>query len=165
MAKNKSILNGFYNVTERIREALQAEPFVNTVTFGDLFDVDLNKQTIFPLAHLIVANATLTENVWVMNFDLLLMDLVDETKVYKHEAINAETNFQGNNNEQDILNTQLAVANRIFELLRRGSLYDDLYQLDGSPSCTPFMDRFENKLTGWTCNFSVIVSNNMTICE
>ena len=164
MAQNKTILNGFYNVTNKIRQSLQSEPFVNTVTFGDLFDVDLNKQTIFPLAHLIVSNATLNGNIWQINFDLLLMDLVDETKTYKHEVINDFSNFQGNNNEQDILNTQLAVANRIFELLRRGSLYDDLYQLEGSPSCTPFMDRFENKLTGWTCSFSVIIANNMSIC-
>ena len=82
MAQNKTILNGFYNVTNKIRQSLQSEPFVNTVTLGDLLDVDLNKQTIFPLAHLIVSNATLNGNIWQINFDLLLMDLVDETKTY-----------------------------------------------------------------------------------
>ena len=49
-------MQGFYNVTEKIQEALQDEPFVNTVTYGDIFEVDLNKQTIFPLSHFMVSN-------------------------------------------------------------------------------------------------------------
>ena len=51
-------MKGFYNVTKELKTALAAEPFVNTVTFGSLDDVDLNKQTIFPLSHIIVNNTT-----------------------------------------------------------------------------------------------------------
>ena len=47
-------MKGFYNVTDKIKDALVAEPFVNTVTFGSIDDVDLNKQTIFPLSHVTV---------------------------------------------------------------------------------------------------------------
>ena len=49
-------MKGFYNVTDKLKDTLLAEPFVNTVTFGSLDDVDLNKQTIFPLSHIIVNN-------------------------------------------------------------------------------------------------------------
>ena len=72
--------------------------------------------------------------------------------------------FRGNNNEQDVFNTQLAVANRLLELLLRGDLYVDKYQLDGDPSLEPFVDRFENKLAGWTVTFNVLIPNDMTIC-
>ena len=41
-------MKGFYDLTDKIKDTLQAEPFVNTVTYGSLDDVDLNKQTIFP---------------------------------------------------------------------------------------------------------------------
>ncbi|MBC8304231.1 MAG: hypothetical protein H8E55_51795 [Pelagibacterales bacterium] len=160
-------MQGFYNVTEKIQEALQDEPFVNTVTYGDIFDVDLKKQTIFPLSHFMVSNATLDGNIWQFDFDLLCMDLVDETKNYPEattDPTRQNENFRTLNNEQDVLNTQLAVANRVLELLRRGDLYSDLYQLVGQPTCQPFMDRFENKLAGWTVSFSVNIPNDMTIC-
>ena len=122
----------------------------------------MDKQTIYPLSHLSVTNATLNGHTWTFDFNLLCMDIVDEPKNYDMET---ETeHFRTNTNEQDIWNTQLAVANRLFELLRRGDLYSELYQLSGSPSMQPFTDRFENKLAGWACTFSVEIPNDMTIC-
>jgi len=51
-------MKGFYNITTKIKETLALDAFVNTVTYGDIFEVDLNKQDIFPLSHFIVNNAT-----------------------------------------------------------------------------------------------------------
>ena len=31
-------------------------------------------------------------------------------------------------------------------------------------NCEPFVDRFENKLAGWTGTFDVVIQNDMTIC-
>ena len=72
--------------------------------------------------------------------------------------------FRGNNNEQDILNTQLAVLNKLVQVLRGGDLHQDLYQLDGSPSFEPFYDRFENEMAGWALTFDVIIPNDISIC-
>ena len=52
-------MQGFYNLSEKIRQTLQLDDFVNTVTYGDIYDVDLNKQTIFPLSHFMVNSATM----------------------------------------------------------------------------------------------------------
>ena len=57
----------FFNVIDTLTTALKAEPFTNTVTFGDLDDVDLNKLTIFPLAHIIINTATINEETISMN--------------------------------------------------------------------------------------------------
>jgi len=154
-------MQGFYNLSNKIRETLQLDAFVNTVTYGDLFDVDLNKQTIFPLSHFMIGSATMQSNVWSFNISLLCMDIVDESKNF---ASGIPDEFRGNNNEQDVFNTQLAVANRLLELLLRGDLYVDKYQLDGNPTLEPFVDRFENKLAGWTVTFNVLIPNDMTIC-
>ena len=154
-------MQGFYNLSNKIRETLQLDEFVNTVTYGDLMEVDLNKQTIFPLSHFMISGATMQSNVWNFSVSLLCMDIVNESKNYA-DGIPGE--FRGNNNEQDVFNTQLAVANRLLELLLRGDLYVDKYQLDGDPSLEPFVDRFENKLAGWTVTFNVLIPNDMTIC-
>tara|TARA_X000001382_G_scaffold101311_1_gene76002 strand:+ start:51 stop:506 length:456 start_codon:yes stop_codon:yes gene_type:complete len=151
-------MNSFYDLTKKIKDTLKAEPFVNTVTYGSLDDIDLNKQTIFPLSHIIVNNAVVGENTVAYNISVLSMDIVDESK----EEVT--DNFVGNNNEQDVLNTQLAIQNRLIALLQRGDLYRDKYQVEGDVTCEPFVDRFENKLAGWAATFDVIVPNDMTIC-
>ena len=149
---------GFYNVLEQIKDTLGAEPFVNTITYGNIDDVDLNKQNIFPLSHIIVNNTTIQERVLTFNISVLAMDVVD---ISKDETTNI---FRGNDDEQDILNTQLAVLTRLSSILKRGTLYDNKYQLDGDVTCEPFVDRFENKIAGWTGTFSIKVQNDMTIC-
>ena len=154
-------MQGFYNVTTKIREELEKDEFCKTVTYGDIFNVDLKKQTIFPLSHFMVNNATLNGNIWTFSFSLLCMDLVDKVKDY---AEGDPDYFEGVENEQDVWNTQLAVANRVLEMLRRGDLYDELFQLDGQPSCQPFVDRFENDLAGWPVDFTIMIPNGMTIC-
>jgi len=152
-------MKGFYNVTDKLKDALIAEPFVNTVTFGSLDDVDLNKQTIFPLSHIIVNNTTVGTKTLTFNISILSMDIVD---ISKDEVTDI---FVGNDNEQDVLNTQLALQTRVINTLQRGDLYTDLYQIEGDVSCEPFVDRFENKLAGWAATFDVVVQNDMTICD
>lgn len=132
---------------------------MNTVTFGSLDDVDLNKQTIFPLSHIIVNNTTVGTKTLTFNISILSMDVVD---ISKDEVTDI---FVGNDNEQDVLNTQLALQTRVINTLQRGDLYTDLYQVEGDVSCEPFVDRFENKLAGWAATFDVIVQNDMTICD
>jgi len=152
-------MKGFYNVTKELKTALAAEPFVNTVTFGSLDDVDLNKQTIFPLSHIIVNNTTVGTKTLTFNISILAMDIVDISKEATTDI------FVGNDNEQDVLNTQLGLLTRIINILQRGDLYTELYQVQGDVSCEPFVDRFENKLAGWTATFDVVVQNDMTICS
>jgi hypothetical protein len=152
-------MKGFYNLTKKLKEALDAEPFVNTVTFGSLDDVDLNKQTIFPLSHIIVNNTIIGTNTLTFNVSMLSMDIVD---ISKDEITDI---YVGNDNEQDVLNTQLALQTRVLNILQRGDLYTELYQIEGDVNCEPFVDRFENKLAGWAATFDVVVQNDMTICD
>jgi hypothetical protein len=152
-------MKGFYQITTAIKDQLYKDIFVNTVSSGDIFEIDLNKQTIFPLSHIIVNNATYNGNTWLFNISVLCMDVVDFSKTEQTDQ------FLTNDNEQYVLHTQLMVINRLLEVLRRGTLYDDLYQLQGTPNCEPFVDRFENKIAGWTVTFDVMVANEMTSCE
>jgi len=152
-------MKGFYQITTTIKDQLYKDAFVNTVSSGDIFEIDLNKQTMFPLSHIIVNNATYNGNTWLFNISVLCMDVVDFSKTEQTDQ------FLTNDNEQDVLHTQLMVINRLLEVLRRGSLFDDLYQLQGTPNCEPFVDRFENKIAGWTVTFDVMVANEMTSCS
>jgi len=149
---------GFYNLSTTIKESLLQDSFVNTVIFGDASEIDLNKQSIFPLSNFVFTNAVLNGNIWTFSVELSCADIVD---ISKEDTLDE---FVGNDNEQDVLNTQLAVISRLMERLKRGDLYDDMYQLNGTPSMQPFTGRLEMLLAGWTVTFDVDIQNDMTIC-
>ena len=151
-------IRGFYQLTETIKDQLLADPNCNTVSTGDIYDVNLNKQDIFPLAHIIVNNVLQQEQTLTFNISIIAMDIVDQSKTETFDR------FKGNNNEQDILNTQLSVLNKVIQVLRMGTLHQDKYQLDGSVNCEPFYDRFENLLAGWTATMDIMIYNDIKIC-
>jgi hypothetical protein len=151
-------MKGFYQVTEIIKNQLLADVNVNTVTTGDITRIDLSKQTMFPLSHIVVNNVGNEDNILRFSLSVLSMDVVN---ISKEEVVDI---FIGNNNEQDILNTQLAVLNKLVQVLRGGTLHQDLYQLDGTPNFEPFYDRFENEMAGWALTFDVIIPNDIDIC-
>jgi len=43
--------------------------------------------------------------------------------------------------------------------------YNVTKELKTALAAEPFVDRFENKLAGWTATFDVVVQNDMTICS
>lgn len=151
-------MKGFYQVTQVIKDQLLADVNVNAVTFGDITRIDLSKQTMFPLSHLMVNSVSNEDSILRFNLSILSMDIVN---VSKEKTIDI---FLGNNNEQDILNTQLQVQNKLVQLLRGGDLHRQLYQLDGTPTFEPFYDRFENELAGWSMTFDIIIPNDIEIC-
>ena len=151
-------VRGYYQLTSTIEEELLSNQLTNTVSIGDISKLNLNKQDIFPLAHMIVNNVTVEEQVLRFNISILACDIVDQSKDITIDR------FTGNDNEQDILNTQLAVLNRLIQRLRMGSLHTDMYQLDGNPSLTPFNDRFENQLAGWSADMDILIYNDIYIC-
>jgi hypothetical protein len=151
-------IRGFYLLTDKIKEELQSDENVNTVTYGDITQVDLDKQTIFPLSHMIVNGVSSGENTLTFNISILAMDVVDFSKDEVSDT------FVGNNNEQDVFNTQLAVLNKVIQKLRIGSLYREMYQVVGDVSIEPFRDRFENELAGWTATFDIVIQNDIDVC-
>jgi hypothetical protein len=151
-------IRGFYQLTTTIEEQLLSDVNINTVSTGDISNVNLNKQDIFPLAHMIVNSVSVEENVLRFSISLLACDIVDQSKDVTTDR------FTGNDNEQDILNTQLAVLNRLIQRLRMGTLHQDMYQLDGNPNLSPFLDRFENQLAGWTADMTILIYNDINIC-
>ena len=148
----------YYYLINKLKDAILNEPFTTTVTTGGLDDIDNMKQTLFPLAHIMVNNLTLNGNIIDANVSIIFMDIVD---ISKDEVTDW---FVGNDNEQDVLNTQIGIATRIHELARRGELYNA--EIWGSETATiePFTERFENYLAGCTMTFDITLRNDMSIC-
>lgn len=149
-------MNGLYRVLEKIRETLESDIDVNKVTFGDITQIDLEKQTIYPLSHVMLNTVVSNEQVLRFNISIIAMDIVDVTK--------EEDDGYERSNEQDVLNTQLAVLNKAIQKMRIGNLYRDKYQIEGDVSIEPFTDRFENQVAGVVGTFDIIIENDVDVC-
>jgi len=122
-------MTGFYDLLNKLKIHFDNDSIVNSVTQGDIFQVDLSKQTIFPLTHIMVNSSTLSDNTMSFNVSVIAMDIVD---ISKSEVTDM---FEENNNELDVLNTQLAVLNRAYQQMLHGNLWDDKYVIEADPTC------------------------------
>lgn len=150
-------MKGYYYVLDKLKTELESIPMVNTITQGSLDDIDNYKSTIFPLSHIVINNVSPENNILRFNVTIIAMDIVDFNKDETSDI------FLGNDNEIDVLNTQLTILVRMYEVLRRGEL-NDFLEVDGFPSMEPFTERFENYLAGWTMTLDILIPNEMSIC-
>lgn len=147
----------YYNLIDKLFAYLSGSQAIHTVTFGDLLEVDLSKQSIFPLAHVGISSITFQEYIMTVNINVIVMDIVDDEKDDKQDRNKPHL---GLDNTHDIHNTLLNVVNGLQSSLRRGGLYDANYEIDGTPTAQLFEDRFENKVTGWSMTVNINIPNN-----
>lgn len=154
-----SALNSYYDILETLKNKLLSISETKTVTAGDLSKVDIRKKTIFPLSHIVVNSIVQNDMVLIYNVSVLCMDIVHTYKTPETDIL------RGNDNEQDVINTQAFVLNKLIQIMRTGDLYRDKYQIDGGVTIEFFADRFENNLAGAEATFDIIIPNDVTICD
>ncbi len=71
---------GYYQVCEALQSAAESASYVNSVTWGNIFDVDMRKMTLFPLCHILTGTADIQERTVTYSIDVLVMDVVDYSK-------------------------------------------------------------------------------------
>ena len=160
MAINENIgAQSYLQIVEILRNELLSDNNITTVTTGDISDVDLDKQTIFPLAHIVVGNANFSSTIITYDVSILIMDIVHD------DDTEDEPNIYQNDNSMYVLNTMLNVGNHLTDKLFNGDLYDGNTFVDrDTVTAEPFSDRFENLLAGWSFNFQLTVRNNINRC-
>ena len=152
-------MNNIFKLTDAIKEELQGNALINQVTFGDLFEVDLLKKNIFPLAHVGMASARIGEGVAYVDLSILFLDIVDEQKQEQADQ------FYGNDNEHFVLNSMFAAATKTVQELMRGDLYRDGFQLEQDDvSLEFFSERFEDKLAGVGLDMTIAIKNTLDLC-
>jgi len=148
-----------YDILDVLRDELRSNPSVNTVSYGDITDLDLDKTTMFPLSHLLIDSASYGERTVTFRIKVLCADIVD----YNQSPSDFDE-FYGNDNLHDVMNTQFQVINSLIMKMRRGSLFSSKYQVTSTPSAEPFKEKYGNVLAGWTTEVEVEVPNSIAIC-
>lgn len=155
--EDKKAVEALYNVIDTINDELTSNPFVNKVTVGRLLEVDLAKNTIFPLSHIILNSVGNNETTLSFNLTVFNLDIVNVSK-------EGEIGVYGNDNTMYILSNQLYVINRLLSRLRQSSIYRDGWELEGNPQSDVIDKEMENMLTGYQTDFTINVPNDINKC-
>ena len=167
MINNKS----YNNVINTLKNIGDNHSQIATVTTGDIFSVDLAKNTKFALMHVNPVNVTTGDSQLTYNFQIFIMDMVTEKENW------TDANFQSANqlsNEQEVLSETLQISIDIISMLRHSvqqsvlggtDINEPLYFTEGQFNLEPFTERFDNLLTGWVFSIGVIAPNNFDACK
>lgn len=148
-----------YDILDVLRDELRSNPSVNTVSYGDITDLDLDKTTMFPLSHLLIDSASYGERTITFRIKVLCADIVDY-----NQSESQFDEFYGNDNLHDVMNTQFQVINSLIMKLMRGDLYNSKFQVTTTPVAEPFKESYGNVLAGWTTDIEIEVPNGISIC-
>jgi len=170
------INNKTYNNVIMTLEGLGVQhKFINTTTVGDIFDINLEKETKFPLMHLNPTSVTTGASQLNYNFQIFVMDLVSEKEDWKPEPPSPPSNSTTHNlsNEQEVLSDCLSTCVDIISIFRNSKWQAQLsldinapvYFTDAEYTIEPFTERFNNLLTGWVFQLTIVVQNDFQSCD
>tara|TARA_R110000744_G_scaffold80653_3_gene158383 strand:- start:316 stop:810 length:495 start_codon:yes stop_codon:yes gene_type:complete len=153
-----SIPNKTYNnLIDTLKELGAKHHQISTTTVGDIYDIDLEKNTLYPLMHVNPVNVTTGQSDLTYNFQIFVMDLVDND----------------NANEQDVYNDVLQTCIDIISIFRNSKWQSQLelnidapiYFTDGDYTLEPFTERFNQAVTGWVFQIGIVVHNSFQTCD
>ena len=147
----------YNNVIDTLKCVGEQHLNIHSVTSGDIWEIDLEKNTLFPLFHINPVNVSVGMNTRTFNFQLFVMDLVEPDE----------------SNEQEVLSDCLEIMNDIIAIYKHGEIlysYDaaageeQRYFIDNDFTIEPFTERFDNAVTGWVMSFAITVENELNSC-
>ena len=147
----------FYNVVAYLKELLESNPLVHTITHGTPDLIDIDKKNIYPLAHLNVISSSVQPGVVVFSFEITILDIRNVSKVQVQDK------FLGNDNELDNLNTCHAIMNYVITKMK---LQNNDYNIEliNEPQLEPMLLKFSNQLDGWRSTFELAIANDVIVC-
>lgn len=146
----------YYSVIKIVADQLTAAGF-KTVTFGELDEVDLMRQAIYPCAHIIPETSGIGRQPFTYQFTIVAFDLVLFPKGNLTDEINP---FFGQDNTQDVLSDLHYRLAQFAEYMRRKAVD---YEME-EPDIDPFKERWESLVAGWTLSLNISAKNYASIC-
>ena len=123
-------------------------PQINSFGFGDItqitMDVETQKEPNYTKMYVVPGNVNLNQNVLQYTFSIIILDQINNDL----------------SNQRDVMSDTLEIAKDIFTILYQSYTaefggftldYDPLW----GPNVTPFLERYETILGGWTLNVTI----------
>ena len=153
----------YNNVIDTIACVGEQHKNIQTVTTGDIWEIDLERTSIYPLFHISPVSVNVSQSQKTFNFQLFVMDLVEPNE----------------SNEQEVMSDTLEIMTDIIAVFKHGEIlygYDTTNNIEDDPeepryfvdndfTCEPFTERFDNSVTGWVMSLPVIIESELNSCN
>lgn len=171
MVNNKS----YNNVVNFLARLAEYHEQIESVSVGDIYDINLEKMQLFPLLHINPVNVTTGQSELLYNFQIFVMDLVSEKDNWQtFQAQGLTKLIDPKNNEQQVFNQTLDIATDFIGMLRHSkqqSLFgvndinEAIYFAEGEYTIEPFSERFDNLCCGQVFQVGIKVMNDFQTCD
>ena len=154
-------MNTYFKLRDALKTAINEEKFNNTVTSGNIANVMaiLNKQVIFPLANIQINSSSVDAQTISYNVTIFYLDLVDFSKDEETDL------FNGNDNTEDVIATQLELSVNVLRKLQRDSRFNQDFEIFTVMNQDHFEDTLKDKLAGVAATLDIVMKTDMTICS
>ena len=153
-------MNHYTQVLNYLKGLAESDDFVNTVTQGDMSNVDLNKMNVFNLVHIDVLTAGFS-NGQTITFDIEILS----GQIRDSNKQDQGAKFWNQDNEPDNLNETLAVLNRMwFKML--DDFTDENIRVEETASLNHVTEWNKNLIDGWLMTFTIELPNTtISLCD
>ena len=147
---------------------------IATVSVGDIFDIDMEKNTKFVLMHINPTGVTTEESELIYNFQIFICDMTAEKSDWETKQQSELTKLvDTKTNEQEVFNQTLEISTDLISMIRHSTQQSlkvtndinfPIYFTEDQFSLDPFQERFDNLLCGWVWTIGMKVMNDFDAC-
>jgi hypothetical protein len=152
----------YYNVLDYFKTIMTNHPSIASVAQGDLYQLDDNQFTFYPLGQVTILNANFGLKTTDYDIQLVIADKIKQKNNDSDPITNAITvPFYGTDDVVDIWANTLGIVN---DLVSYTQYSLESFSIDGEVINEPFMERFNNGLAGWVSTFTLTTHNDRPRC-
>jgi hypothetical protein len=141
-------MTDYKQILDDLKGIAYHHPQINSFGVGDItqitMDIETKQEPRYTKMYVVPGQTVLNQNRLDYNFSIIILDRINNDY----------------SNQQDVMSDTLEIAKDIFTILYQSytQQYGDFslyYEPLWGPNCTPFLERFETILGGWTLNITL----------
>ena len=124
-------MRGLYQAREKITRVL-TDAGINMATRGQADDFNQQKKNFFPAARVDWGSSEVSNEAVTISMNIIILDTIEDDL----------------GNEENVLNTTLAITARLVAVLQEAEA-DSMFSLDTNPTADYLFEQGEQNLAGW----------------
>jgi len=152
----------YYNVVNYFKTIMNNHPSIGATSLGDLWDFGERQFPQYPVANVQILEADFGTSVTNFKVELMIADKVKNKNDESNPRDNTQTlPYYQVDDKVDIYANTLAILNDLTAYTQRGVAG---FEINDDVVCTPFADRLDNGVAGWTATFTLTTHNDKNRC-
>jgi hypothetical protein len=152
----------YYNVIEYFKTIMQNHPTIQSVSQGDIAEIDDEQFQLYPLGNVNILGANFNTNTTDYTIQLIIADKI---KNKNNESVGRTNEFDvpfyKTDDTIDIWANTLGVVNDLTAFTQYSV---ESFNIDDTITNEPFAERFNNGLAGWVSTFTLTAHNDRPRC-